>query len=222
MRKTSYVVTFLAVAVTLLLNILSITRPDWLYAHPPDIFHSKIVIRYGLLERCERQIIDFPGPGQSGRIRYTDYSCRPFPSRKEDACEDENRYFCTMWWTAGYAAELGVAFGAATLMAVLIGVSTRSRRRRIWRGVAGLEALHASFKIITFALITHLYSKSHHPYFEFARPSTAYILNTLSWVADVLIIFGVVTTGISADAGHAWAAGNRAYRQISDSEEEGQ
>lgn len=30
----------------------------------------------------------------------------------------------------------------------------------------------AAFKIITFALITHLYSKSHHPYFEFSKPST--------------------------------------------------
>lgn len=44
----------------------------------------------------------------------------------------------------------------------------------------------------------------------------AYILNVLSWACDVLIIFGVVTTGISADAGHAWAAGNRAYRPIDD------
>ena len=41
------------------------------------------MIRYGLLERCERQIIDFPGPGQNGRIHYTDYSCRAFPNRKE-------------------------------------------------------------------------------------------------------------------------------------------
>lgn len=113
-----------------------------LYAHPPDIFNSKTVIRYGLLERCERQVIDFPGPGQNGRIHYTDYSCRAFPSRKEDRCESDNRYFCTLWWTAGYAAELGVVFGAAALMAVLVGVSTRSRRRRVWRGIAGLQALH--------------------------------------------------------------------------------
>ncbi|KAL5528150.1 hypothetical protein ACEPAF_7286 [Sanghuangporus sanghuang] len=218
MRITSYVITFLAVAITTLLNVLSIIRPDWLYAHPPDIFHTKTIIRYGLLERCERQIIDFPGPGESGKIRYTDYSCRPFPSRKEDDCEGDNRYFCVMWWTAGYAAELGVVFGAGALMAVLIGVSTRSRRMRVWRAVAGLEGLHASFKIITFSLITHLYSTAHHPYFEFARPSVAYVLNTISWIGDVLIMFGVVTTGISADAGHAWAAGNRAYRPI----EEGQ
>ncbi|KAH8119545.1 hypothetical protein DFH11DRAFT_452276 [Phellopilus nigrolimitatus] len=214
MRKTSYVITFFSVAVTLLLNIMSIIRPDWLYAHPPDVFHTQTVIRYGLLERCERQIIDFPGPGQNGKIRYTDYTCRPFPSRKDDRCESENRAFCTLWWTAGYAAELGVVFGAAALIGIMIGISTRSRRRRVWRGVAGLQALHAAFGIFAFGIITHLYAKSQHPYFEFARPSTAYILNTVSWLADVLVIFGVVTTGLSADAGHAWAAGNRAYRPI--------
>ncbi|PAV19019.1 3-beta hydroxysteroid dehydrogenase isomerase family containing [Pyrrhoderma noxium] len=214
MRKTSYVITLIAVIISALFNVLSIVRPDWLYAHPPDIFNSKTVIRYGLLERCERQVIDFPGPGQNGRIHYTDYSCRAFPSRKEDRCESDNRYFCTLWWTAGYAAELGVVFGAAALMAVLVGVSTRSRRRRVWRGIAGLQALHASFKIVAFGIITHLYAKSRHPYFEFARPSTAYVLNTLSWIGDILIIFGVVTTGLAADAGHAWAAGNRAYRPI--------
>jgi len=214
MRKTSYAITFVAISVAVLLNVLSILRPDWLYAHPPDIFGTKTVIRYGLLERCERDVIDFPGPGEKGRIRYTEYTCRPFPSRKEDRCEDSNRYFCTMWWTAGYAAELGIVFGAAALLAVLIGVSTRSRRRRVWRAVVGLQALHGGFKIVAFGIITHLYSRAHHPYFDFARPSTAYVLNTLSWISDVLIIFGVATTGLAADAGHAWAAGNRAYRPI--------
>ncbi|KAI5117783.1 hypothetical protein M0805_000426 [Coniferiporia weirii] len=216
MRKTSYVITFVAIAVSVLLNVLSIRRPDWLYAHPPDIFHTKTVIRYGLLERCERQIIDFPGPGQGGRIRYTDYSCRPFPSRKEDQCEGDNRMFCTLWWSAGYSAELGVVFGAAALLAVLIGISTHSRRRRVWRGIAGMQVFHAAFKIIAFSIITHLYNTSRHPFFEFARPSTAYVLNTISWVADVFVIIGVLATGLSADAGHAWAAGNRAYRPIED------
>ncbi|THH08374.1 hypothetical protein EW145_g2753 [Phellinidium pouzarii] len=214
MRKTFYVITFFAVALSVFLNVLSITRPDWLYAHPPDIFHAKTVIRYGLLERCERQIIDFPGPGEKGRIRYSEYSCTPFPSRKDDQCEEDNRMFCTLWWSAGYSAELGVVFGAAGLLAVIIGISTRSRRRRVWRGVAGMQALHAAFKIVTFGIITHLYSRSRHPYFEFARPSTAYILNTLSWLCDIFVIIGVLTTGLSADAGHAWAAGNRAYRPI--------
>lgn len=43
----------------------------------------------------------------------------------------------------------------------------------------------------------------------------AYVSSTLSWVFGTLVTFGVVTTGISAQKGHRWAAGNRAYRPIS-------
>lgn len=67
--------------------------------------------------------------------------------------------------------------------------------------------------------------------FEYAKPSesylqgvvsqfiqpmlgTAYVLNTVSWIFDVFIVVGIVATGLAADAGHAWAAGNRAYRSI--------
>jgi len=214
MRKTSYFLTFLAVATTLSLSVLSILRPDWLYVHSPDIFHTSVTVRYGLLERCERQTLDFPGPGERGRIRYTDYSCRPFPDRKKDVCEEDNRAFCMLWWTAGYAAELSVVFGAAALLGIIVGVSTRSRRRRVWRAVAGLETLHAAFKIVAFAIVTDVYRQALFPSFEYAQPSTAYVLNTISWIADVFIIVGVVTTGLSADAGHEWAAGNRAYRRL--------
>ncbi|KAJ3973468.1 hypothetical protein EV361DRAFT_899780 [Lentinula raphanica] len=41
-----------------------------------------------------------------------------------------------------------------------------------------------------------------------------YILNTFGWIFSVLIATGVVLTGIFADRGHKWAAGNRAYRRI--------
>jgi hypothetical protein len=42
-----------------------------------------------------------------------------------------------------------------------------------------------------------------------------YVLNILSWVFGLLITTGVIITGVSADSGHRWAAGNRAYRPIS-------
>lgn len=116
--------------------------------HTPDIFHTKTIIRYGLLERCERTVISIPSPNGGGQISYTDYSCRPFPRRQEDMCEKGYEKFCTLWWTAGYSAELSVVFGAATLVGILVGVSTRSRRRRVWRACAGLETLHCeTFKV---------------------------------------------------------------------------
>lgn len=41
-----------------------------------------------------------------------------------------------------------------------------------------------------------------------------YVLNVVSWIFAIAVVFGVVTTGLSADAGHRWAAGNRAYQPI--------
>lgn len=47
-----------------------------------------------------------------------------------------------LWTTAGYSAELSVVFGASALVGILAGVSTRSRRRRVWRACAALQSLH--------------------------------------------------------------------------------
>lgn len=46
------------------------------------------------------------------------------------------------------------------------------------------------------------------------QSGVAYILNTTSWVLGILVTASVIITGIYADKGHKWAAGNRAYRRI--------
>jgi len=123
-------------------------------------------------------------------------------------------FFCTSWTSAGYATELAIGFAALSLVTIVIGVSTHSRRRRIWRAVAGLVILHTLLQIMAFGIVTEMYRTSSYPSFEQARPGTAYVLNVLSWILGVAIAFGVITTGISADKGHRWAAGNRAYHPI--------
>jgi len=208
MRKTFYVVTFFAVAFTFVLNILSTVRHDWLVVKT-DVLRVKTTISYGLREQCELQIVDLPS-----HIQYRDYSCRSFPARVADRCEKENHLFCIAWISAGYLTELGAGFAALALFALIIGVSTHSRRRRIWRAVAWLVMLHALFQIMAFAIITDLYRTAQFPMFEHAIPSTAYFLNALSWAFGVMIVFGVIITGVSADKGHRWAAGNRAYQRV--------
>ena len=42
----------------------------------------------------------------------------------------------------------------------------------------------------------------------------AYVLGTLAWVLAVLVTFGVIVTGMAANRGHRWAAGNRSYQPI--------
>lgn len=139
--------------------------------------------RFGLMERCERRIV------WVGRDRWVDHTCRSFPMRIQDHCEAENRHFCTEWTSARYASELGIGFSAMALVALLIGLSTHSRRRRIWRAVASLVALHceleflfgevhgtdhrtAVFQLVTFALITDIYVKGRYTEFEKAGLST--------------------------------------------------
>ncbi|KAH9931178.1 uncharacterized protein BXZ73DRAFT_101759 [Epithele typhae] len=213
MRKTSYILAFFAVAATLTLNILSVQRPDWLVVKNPDIFHTKDVVSIGLNQLCELSVIDWPGPNGS-TISYTNYSCRRFPMRDADGCDKENKAFCMIWSTAGYFGELGIGFAIVSCLAILFGVTTRSRRRRIWKSASVLVALHVLSQMISFAVVTHLYRTEMYPTFDRARPGLAYVLNVVSWVLGLLVTAGVVTTGMSAARGHAWAAGNRAYRPI--------
>ncbi|KIK91818.1 hypothetical protein PAXRUDRAFT_830516 [Paxillus rubicundulus Ve08.2h10] len=213
MRKTSYVVTFIAVLLILVINILSARLPDWLIARY-DILNAKITIRYGLMERCERSVITIPSPNKGGRFEYKESECRAFPLRVQDGCEDDNRIFCAAWVSAQYFTELGIGFAAMALVALIIGVSTHSRRRRVWRAVAGLVLLHAVFQLVTFGLVAELYRKDRFPAFEHAKPGAGFVLNAISWVVGLFVAFGVIVTGIAADRGHKWAAGNRAYRPI--------
>lgn len=99
------------------------------------------------MQRCERSVVNIPGPS-NGRLEYSDYQCRPFPLKVQDGCEDENHLACAEWVSAQYFTELGIGFSAMALVALLIGVSTHSRRRRVWRAVAGLVLLHGTQLVI--------------------------------------------------------------------------
>jgi len=214
MRKTSYFVTFSLVAGILILNILSARRPDWLVVRYEEILYTKITMTYGLTQRCELIVTEVPGPSHEGNISYRKYECRDFPASVTDGCEKENKAFCAAWTSAGYLDQIAIGFAALSLVAILFGVSTHSRRRRIWTAVAGLVLFQAACQIATFGIITEMYRRDSYPSFEHARPGTAYVLHTLAWIFSIMVATGVVLTGISAQAGHRWAAGNRAYHPI--------
>ncbi|TFK44696.1 hypothetical protein BDQ12DRAFT_730724 [Crucibulum laeve] len=212
MRKTWYGITFAAVLVTLLLNVISSRRPDWLVVRYPEVLHTKITVQFGLNQRCERTITEIPGG--NGKITYRDYECRDFPKSVTDHCEDENSQFCAAWTSAGYLDFIAIGFAVISLVTIIFGVSTHSRRRRIWRAVAGLVLFQSLLQIVTFGIITDMYQSSRYPSFDQARPGVGYVLNILAWILGLLIATAVITTGILADKGHRWAAGSRAYLPI--------
>ncbi len=115
-----------------------------LVVHDADIIHKAVVVEYGLSRRCELKVVEIPS-GDGGHITYTNYDCRPFPLRVTDGCEKENKQFCVIWGTASYFANLGVGFAVVACLAIGFGVSTHSRRRRIWKSVSVLVALHGEF-----------------------------------------------------------------------------
>jgi len=218
MRKTSYAVTFLLVLISLALDIFAISRTDWLIDSGREILYTRTIVRYGLTKRCERQVVRVPDLSGDWQDVFTAFKCRDFPKSVSDRCEKENRLFCVEWTTAGYMALLAVGFGAMALLALLIGMSTHSRRRRVWKAVAGLVTLNALFSMIAFIIVTDLFRTAHLPDFVDTRLGPAWYINLLSWFFSFLIVFGVIWTGKAADKGHKWAAGNRAYTRIRDEE----
>ena len=89
----------------------------------------------------------------------------------------------------------------------------------------------ALFQIVAFAIVTDSTRTGAYPTLDKAHfgarftlfalydsltphLGAGYGLNTASWIFAIMVTFGVLITGISADQGHKWAAGNRAYRRI--------
>ncbi|KAL9711893.1 hypothetical protein Ac2012v2_004966 [Leucoagaricus gongylophorus] len=212
MRKTSYVVTFFLVAAILALNIISAGREDWLVVKSPEILYTKITLKYGLASLCELSITRVPGPGSHDEVVYRSDDCRKFPLGVKDKCDSENQAFCAEWTSAGYIDQIAIGFGAVSLITILFGVSTHSRRRRIWRAVAWLTFFQALCQLTAFSIIAHNHETR--DIFALAHPGVGYVLNILSWVFGLLIAAGVIVTGLAADNGYRWAAGNRTYRPI--------
>ncbi|KAJ7680328.1 hypothetical protein DFH06DRAFT_1162668 [Mycena polygramma] len=207
MRKTSYAITALAVICTTIFTILSLTRTDWVVTRY-EALNASYEAKYGLAKVCQRLVIGRGSP------RFEDFECRKFPMREKDSCDEENQFFCAAWASAGYAVQLAIGFGALSLVTVLFGVSTHSRRRRIWRAIAGLIVLQSLLQVVAFALIVDLYRTGRYPTFDDARLGPALIFNAVAWVFGILTAISVIVTGTAADRGKRWAAGNRAYQPI--------
>lgn len=109
-----------------------------LVVHYEEVLYTKITVNFGLYERCQLTLSEIPSGEGNGKISYKNYECRHFPGSVTDRCEKENKSFCGVWISAGYIDELAIGFASVSLVAILFGVTTHSRRRRIWRAVFGL------------------------------------------------------------------------------------
>ncbi|KAG2015551.1 hypothetical protein CC2G_008812 [Coprinopsis cinerea AmutBmut pab1-1] len=167
MRKIAYAVSFVSLAIALILSAISAARVDWcVLLHPrcpskPTLNLPRLVVKtiskplyttitdsYGLHRTCELTITQVPGPGEGdGKITYRNNECRPFPNKVKDDCDGKNQGFCAVWTGAAYVDYVSVGFGALALLSILFGMSTRSRRMRVWRALAGLAMMQSKQSI---------------------------------------------------------------------------
>src|SRR5260221_13132962 len=89
-------------------NILAITRTDWylvlsrvlalyhrlikiiddrLIDSGREFLYSRFVVKYGLMKRCERQVLKVPDASGDWQYVYTAFKCRDFPKSVSDRCE---------------------------------------------------------------------------------------------------------------------------------------
>jgi len=209
MRKISYATAFVAVVANLVISIISTTSTNWIVAVLPDILSIRTTVYYGFIERCEKT--EFPD-------RDSTLDCREFPIKDADGCDRRYGSFCTLWSTASYVSYLAIGFGAVTCVAIVFGVSTHSRRKRIWKAIAVLIALHGVSQLVTFIIVTDTYRLGNFPLSLIANShfGFSWYLNLLSWVLSVATTVIIVYTGVAASRGERWAAGNRvSYGAIS-------
>lgn len=216
MRKLSYGIAFIGLGVALTLNAIAMSRTDWLYVKTVSdiLLHTTVTDSYGLHEMCELIITEIPGSGGKDKITYRNYECRAFPNSVEDKCDGKNSGFCATWTGAAYVDYVGIGFAVVALASVLFGVSTRSRRMRIWKALAGLAAAQSASAIITFAMVTDTWRRETYPGFRYAHAGPAYVMCLLSWILSLLVTVMIVVNGWAADKGYRWAVGNRRYEPI--------
>ncbi|KAJ7901834.1 hypothetical protein B0H14DRAFT_2668644 [Mycena olivaceomarginata] len=204
MRKTSYAITALAVICTTVFTILSLTRTDW------------VVARYDVNALSyEGQIRSLEGMPTSGARSPRG---RHLGSKEPTAASSLPGIKTTAMRTAisvrhGQVPVMRLNWQLASVLyhwlAILVGVSTAARRRRVWRAVAGFIIFHSVAQLVAFILIVDLYRTARYPTFEDAKLGPALIFNAVAWIFGVITAVTVIITGTEADRGKRWAAGNR-------------
>ena len=113
-------------------------RKNRLVVKYKEVLYTTITVFYGLSQRCQLQITQT----DDGKLSYRNYDCRRFPTPENEYCDkDEYKYPCAAWSGANFFDQAALGFGVVALLAVLIGVTTHSRRRRTWKIVAVLVFL---------------------------------------------------------------------------------
>ncbi|KAM3425225.1 hypothetical protein BST61_g7179 [Cercospora zeina] len=144
-------------------TIASIALPNWVSYSSPVEGHDPIKISYGLHKRCS---------SVTGE-------CTKFP--QYDDCHGDDRSFCSIWRTVGFAMNFSVVLLLACAVAyVTILVGGRGTREVGWKILCPLLAVVAVAQLVAMSLVAGVFE--HDPrFFVGWSLGKAWILCTVSW-----------------------------------------
>ncbi|KAF2215799.1 hypothetical protein CERZMDRAFT_35154 [Cercospora zeae-maydis SCOH1-5] len=144
-------------------TIASIALPNWVSYSSPVEGHDPIKISYGLHKRCS---------SVTGE-------CTKFP--QYDDCHGDDRSFCSIWRTVGFAMNFSVVLLLACAVAyVTILVGGRGTREVGWKILCPLLAVVALAQLVAMSLVAGVFEHDSR-FFVGWSLDKSWILCTVSW-----------------------------------------
>ncbi|CAD6587905.1 MAG: hypothetical protein CYPHOPRED_004169 [Cyphobasidiales sp. Tagirdzhanova-0007] len=207
-RKSIYASSFVFTLFSTILNLVSLSRVDWVIYKAPASSGAYLKTSWGLFEVC-----NYTASGQK--------QCRGFPKEGLDCTilvqnpdfTSWRRPFslCDYYRTSGYAAQLAAVFGCAALISHII-IVARGRRFRNhgWKVLLGFILANAACQIVTTAFLVQMVRTRTNVFPVGSHVTTAFILSQVSWGTDILLFASLLAAGII----HSITGSPDGYREI--------
>lgn len=120
--------------------IASIVMPNWVTYSVTTVKGDKIQKQIGLHRTCST---------------LADPTCQEFPSR--DLCQEGERYFCSLWRTAGFMTSFAAILCLATLVAFAVTLGGGKYKRETgWPFISGLMSLVTVVELAVISMVVRL------------------------------------------------------------------
>lgn len=162
-RTAVYITSLSAFIIATSLTFTSIYTPNWLTWDVTTRGGTHVTKTIGLQRSCS---------SVTGL-------CQSFSQDNE--CTGDDRYFCTMWRSAGFLVSLAAVLDLVTLIAFAMTIlGGREKRQSGWPVLCGLLFLVAGAQCAPMAIVAYLFDHDHR-FFIGWKLDTGFILCTISW-----------------------------------------
>ncbi|KAH7149637.1 hypothetical protein B0J13DRAFT_621475 [Dactylonectria estremocensis] len=175
-RVSVYTTALVAFAASTIMTVASIWMPNWVSYSVTTTSGGTVEKHIGLHRSCSN--LDDP-------------PCRNFPYK--ELCQDEERYFCSMWRTVGFMASFSTILCLAGLVsfAVILG-GGKYKRETGWPFVGAMLTLVSAVEFATISIVAYLFENDD----QFTIPGwnldVSFYLGTTSAAISILTAVGLV------------------------------